>query len=140
MAEMLKLPIEHWLYSLKDIQLVTCEPGSGEIQQFPARHTLIAVMSGSGTGQLDGKYYRLRKGGCFLLPSYIFVVNEGEGIRQVMGKEIWRSLTAVACKRVFELSHEQISYFDPISIEGQLDLLGELLQEAGGWNETKQSN
>jgi|GEM_PF-1062356 len=71
---------------------------------------------------------------------YIFVVNEGEGIRQIEGREGWRSLPAVTGNRLFELSHEQISYFDPISIEGQLDLLGELLQEAGFWNEIKQSN
>ncbi|OBR65787.1 hypothetical protein A7K91_17265 [Paenibacillus oryzae] len=68
MAEMLKLSLDKWLYSLKDIQLVTCEPGSGEVQQFPTQHTLIAIMSGNGAGQLEGKYYRLRKGGCFLLP------------------------------------------------------------------------
>ncbi|WP_245697440.1 AraC family transcriptional regulator [Paenibacillus oryzae] len=65
---MLKLSLDKWLYSLKDIQLVTCEPGSGEVQQFPTQHTLIAIMSGNGAGQLEGKYYRLRKGGCFLLP------------------------------------------------------------------------
>lgn len=68
---------------------------------------------------------------------YLFVVNEGEGIRQVSGQKVWKSLPSVARNRVFELSHRQISYIDPISIEAQLDLLGELLREAGLNHEIK---
>lgn len=58
---------------------------------------------------------------------YIFVIHETEGIEHVANREIWQQLHAVRHGRVFELGHERFSYFDPISIESQLELLTELL-------------
>ncbi|REK76764.1 helix-turn-helix domain-containing protein [Paenibacillus paeoniae] len=58
---------------------------------------------------------------------YIFVIHETEGTEHVAGCEIWEQLRAVRHGRVFELGYERYSYFDPISIESQLDLLTALL-------------
>ncbi|RJX40540.1 helix-turn-helix domain-containing protein [Paenibacillus pinisoli] len=58
---------------------------------------------------------------------YIFVIHETEGLEHVSNREIWQQLRAVRHGRFFELGHERFSYFDPISIESQLDLLTELL-------------
>jgi iron complex transport system substrate-binding protein len=60
---------------------------------------------------------------------YLFVVNEGEGIQHVENSAIWQSLPAVEHGRVHVLDSETFSYFDPISIEGQLDLIAQLLAE-----------
>lgn len=60
---------------------------------------------------------------------YLFVSDEGEGIRYVQDHPIWRSLPAVAHGRAHVLSRADFSYFDPISIEGQLELLAQLLTE-----------
>lgn len=58
---------------------------------------------------------------------YIFVADEGEGIRYVEHHSIWRNLPPVRQGRVHILDRERFSYFDPISIEGQLELLVQLL-------------
>ncbi len=60
---------------------------------------------------------------------FLFVADEGEGIRYVQDHPVWRSLPAVAHGRAHVLSRADISFFDPISIEGQLELLARLLTE-----------
>lgn len=70
-----------------------------------------------------------------MLPDYVrdadflFVINEGEGIRDIAMNEHWRSLPAVENKRIVELNYCDISFFDPISIEKQLELVTELFVE-----------
>lgn len=72
-----------------------------------------------------------------LLPHYaaaaevMFIVNEGTGFRAAAGHPVWRELPAVARRQVFELGRERISYFDPISIEAQLEVLTSLLLGEG---------
>jgi len=58
---------------------------------------------------------------------YLFVSDEGEGIRHVQDNPIWRSLPAVEQGRAYVLDRASFSFFDPISIEGQLELLAQLL-------------
>ncbi len=58
---------------------------------------------------------------------YLFVSDEGEGIRYVQDNPIWRSLPAVEQGRAYVLDRASFSYFDPISIEGQFELLAQLL-------------
>ncbi|MFD0589434.1 ABC transporter substrate-binding protein [Paenibacillus sp. GCM10027627] len=62
---------------------------------------------------------------------YLFVVNEGEGVECMQDKEVWKEIAAVKGHRVFELDKERFSYFDPISLEAQLELLTDLLLERG---------
>lgn len=57
----------------------------------------------------------------------LFVVHEGEGIAALADRPDWRKLPAVVSGRVFELDYRRYSFFDPISLEGQLTLLTELL-------------
>lgn len=57
---------------------------------------------------------------------YIFVSNEGEGLDQLQNSEVWKSLEAVKNNKVIELDKKYF-FFDPISIEGQLDLITELI-------------
>lgn len=58
---------------------------------------------------------------------YIFVSNEGEGIETVKNSEMWGTIPAVKNNKVIELEGKQYFYFDPISIEAQIDLITELL-------------
>ncbi|WP_214627809.1 AraC family transcriptional regulator [Paenibacillus agaridevorans] len=58
---------------------------------------------------------------------YLFVVNEGEGIGLMRDRDLWNGLAAVRGDRVFELGKEQFAYFDPVSVEAQLELLTEML-------------
>lgn len=60
---------------------------------------------------------------------FLLVINEGEGINGIAMNEHWRSLPAVEKKQITELNHHDISYFDPISIEKQLELVTELFVE-----------
>ncbi|MDF2714108.1 MAG: hypothetical protein K0R28_1033 [Paenibacillus sp.] len=62
-------------------------------------------------------------GGCDVL----FVIHEGEGIASLADCPDWRQLPAVVSGRAFELDYRRYSFFDPISLEGQLSLLTELL-------------
>lgn len=62
---------------------------------------------------------------------YLFVINEGEGIEGISDRDIWKRLAPVNNNRVFELNKERFSYFDPISLEAQLDLLTDMLLERG---------
>ncbi|GAA3406042.1 helix-turn-helix domain-containing protein [Paenibacillus hodogayensis] len=62
-------------------------------------------------------------GGCDVL----FVIHEGEGIASLADRPEWRQLPAVVSGRAFELDYRNYSFFDPISLEGQLALLTELL-------------
>lgn len=64
---------------------------------------------------------------------YLFVVDEGEGIEYVEDNPIWQRLPAVERGRVHILEKASFSYFDPISIEGQLELLAQLLMERPGY-------
>ncbi|MFF2888351.1 ABC transporter substrate-binding protein [Paenibacillus sp. NPDC057967] len=57
---------------------------------------------------------------------YIFVSNEGEGLDQLQNSEVWKSLPAVKNNKVIELDKTYF-FFDPISIEGQLDLITDLI-------------
>lgn len=57
----------------------------------------------------------------------VLIVNEGTGFREAIAHPAWRELTATGHRRVYELGKERISYFDPISIEAQLELLTRLL-------------
>lgn len=65
----------------------------------------------------------------YLLPDYVsdahglLVVNEGEGLNDVAANEYWTGLPAVSENRVIELKRNDISFFDPISIAAQLELL-----------------
>ncbi|MFF2888352.1 AraC family transcriptional regulator [Paenibacillus sp. NPDC057967] len=68
---------------------------------------------------------------------YIFAINETEGIEHVEGRPIWQELHAVRNGRAFELGCESYSYFDPISIESQLDLLTGLLLAQTEWAATR---
>ncbi|SCW62324.1 iron complex transport system substrate-binding protein [Paenibacillus tianmuensis] len=58
---------------------------------------------------------------------YLFVADEGEGIKYVENSPVWHSLPAVWQGQVHVLDKASFSYFDPISIEGQLELLAQLL-------------
>lgn len=58
---------------------------------------------------------------------YIVISNEGEGLDLVAESSIWKTLPAVKNNRVIELDGKQYFYFDPISIEAQLDLITETL-------------
>lgn len=58
---------------------------------------------------------------------YLFVINEGEGVELIADHEIWNALPAVRQHRMLELGREEFSYFDPLSLEGQLERLTELL-------------
>ncbi|MBP1995754.1 ABC transporter substrate-binding protein [Paenibacillus eucommiae] len=58
---------------------------------------------------------------------YILVSNEGEGTDLVSGSAVWKTIPAVKNKKVMELDGKQYFYFDPISIEAQLDLITEML-------------
>ncbi|RXZ83772.1 helix-turn-helix domain-containing protein [Paenibacillaceae bacterium] len=60
---------------------------------------------------------------------YLFVADEGEGIEHVRNSPVWLSLPAVTQGRAHVLDQANFSYFDPISIEGQLGLLVQLLSE-----------
>jgi len=62
---------------------------------------------------------------------YLFVINEGEGMAQLSGtgSTMWARLPAVMNRRTFELAAAKFSYFDPITLEAQLDLLVVLLIE-----------
>lgn len=58
---------------------------------------------------------------------YLFVINEGEGVSLVAGNDIWEQVPAVVHNRVIELGMDKFSYFDPVSLEGQLELLTDIL-------------
>lgn len=58
---------------------------------------------------------------------YIFVSNEGEGIDAIQDKALWQSIPAVKNGRAIELDGKRYFYFDPISINGQIDSITELL-------------
>jgi iron complex transport system substrate-binding protein len=58
---------------------------------------------------------------------YIFVSNEGEGLDMVKDNPIWNTIAAVKNNKVIELESKQYFFFDPISIEAQLDLITEML-------------
>jgi len=60
---------------------------------------------------------------------YLFVADEGEGIKYVENSPVWHSLSAVRQGRMHVLDKASFSYFDPISIEGQLELLAQLLMK-----------
>ncbi|GGG64585.1 AraC family transcriptional regulator [Paenibacillus radicis (ex Gao et al. 2016)] len=60
---------------------------------------------------------------------YLFVINEGEGIECITNRDIWNRLRAVNNNSVFELNKERFSYFDPVSLEAQLELITNLLLE-----------
>ncbi|MBJ6362552.1 ABC transporter substrate-binding protein [Paenibacillus sp. GCM10012307] len=57
---------------------------------------------------------------------YIFVSNEGEGVDLLQNNKLWNSISAVKNNKVIELGKEYF-YFDPISMNAQLDLLADLL-------------
>ncbi|MNJ05622.1 hypothetical protein D3C81_2292700 [compost metagenome] len=46
-----------------------------------------------------------------------------------MERDKWNRLEVVRLKNVFELDKPRFSYFDPISLEAQLELLTEMLLE-----------
>lgn len=58
---------------------------------------------------------------------YLFLSDEGEGTEQLKATSVWKSLPAVKNGNVVEFSKDQFFYFDPISIEGQLDVITQLL-------------
>ncbi|GGG64590.1 ABC transporter substrate-binding protein [Paenibacillus radicis (ex Gao et al. 2016)] len=58
---------------------------------------------------------------------YVLVSNEGEGIDSLANRDIWKTIPAVKNNKAIELDGKQYFYFDPISIEAQLDLITELL-------------
>ncbi|GAA3406040.1 ABC transporter substrate-binding protein [Paenibacillus hodogayensis] len=60
---------------------------------------------------------------------YLFLSDEGEGTEQLKASSVWKSLPAVKNGKVIELSKAQFFYFDPISIEGQLDVITQLLSK-----------
>jgi len=60
---------------------------------------------------------------------YLFVIDEGEGIKHVRNDPAWLGLPAVSQGRTFVLDRAGFSYFDPISIEGQLERLVRLLSD-----------
>ncbi|MDF2714109.1 MAG: hypothetical protein K0R28_1034 [Paenibacillus sp.] len=60
---------------------------------------------------------------------YLFLSDEGEGTEQLKATSVWKSLPAVKNDKVIELSKAQFFYFDPISIEGQLDAITQLLSK-----------
>jgi iron complex transport system substrate-binding protein len=60
---------------------------------------------------------------------YILVSNEGEGLELVKDSDTWKTIPAVKNNKAIELDGKQYFYFDPISIEAQLDLITELLLE-----------
>lgn len=60
---------------------------------------------------------------------YIFVSNEGEGIDLVKNSPFWAQIPAVQKGNAIELDGLKYFYFDPISVEGQLIELTELLLE-----------
>ncbi len=70
------------------------------------------------------------------LPEYaggadnLFVINEGSGPERVSEGSVWHSLPAVRLHRMFELEMEKFSFFDPISLEAQLELLTRMLIQA----------
>lgn len=57
---------------------------------------------------------------------YLFVSNEGEGTDLVKDSGIWKSIPAVKNNKVFELGKDYF-FFDPISIEGQLQSITDML-------------
>ncbi|MFF2480390.1 ABC transporter substrate-binding protein [Paenibacillus sp. NPDC058071] len=60
---------------------------------------------------------------------YILVSNEGEGMDAITNSETWKTISAVKNNKAIELDGKQYFYFDPISIEAQLDLITNLLLE-----------
>jgi iron complex transport system substrate-binding protein len=58
---------------------------------------------------------------------YIFVSKESEGIDEIQDKALWQSIPAVKEGRVIELDGKSYYFFDPISINGQIDSITELL-------------
>ncbi|MBJ6362553.1 helix-turn-helix domain-containing protein [Paenibacillus sp. GCM10012307] len=62
---------------------------------------------------------------------YLFVINEGEGVEQFAGVDLWELLSPVQHNRMFELPMNKFLYFDPISLEAQLELLTEMVLERG---------
>lgn len=58
---------------------------------------------------------------------YIFVSNEGEGIELIKDEPIWQGIPAVQQGNVIELEGKKYFYFDPVSIEGQLTELTDLI-------------
>ncbi len=60
---------------------------------------------------------------------YIFVSDEGESLETIKDNPLWNSLPAVKNGQVIELEKASYFYFDPISIEGQLDSIANKLLE-----------
>lgn len=60
---------------------------------------------------------------------YIFVSNEGEGFELVKDKAVWQTIPAVKEGKVIELDGKSYFYFDPISINGQIDSIAEMIQQ-----------
>lgn len=58
---------------------------------------------------------------------YIFWSNEGEGTDLISETAWWNTIPAVKNGKLIELDSAQFFYFDPISIEAQLDLIADLL-------------
>ncbi|MFF2093131.1 ABC transporter substrate-binding protein [Paenibacillus sp. NPDC058174] len=58
---------------------------------------------------------------------YVLVSNEGEGMDSLANRDVWKTIPAVKSNKAIELDGKQYFYFDPISIEAQLDLITELL-------------
>lgn len=58
---------------------------------------------------------------------YILVSNEGEGMDLVTESDTWKTIPAVQNNKAMELDGKQYFYFDPISIEAQIDLITDLL-------------
>lgn len=58
---------------------------------------------------------------------YIFVSDEGESLETIKDDPVWNSLSAVKNGKVIELEKASYFYFDPISIEGQLDSIADKL-------------
>ncbi|MFD0589435.1 ABC transporter substrate-binding protein [Paenibacillus sp. GCM10027627] len=58
---------------------------------------------------------------------YILVSNEGEGMEAITNSETWKTIPAVQNNKAIELEGKQYFYFDPISIDSQMDLITDLL-------------
>ncbi|BBI30716.1 helix-turn-helix domain-containing protein [Cohnella abietis] len=58
---------------------------------------------------------------------FLFIIDEEEGTKYIAENPIWINLPAVKQGRVYVLDFERFSYFDPLSIEGQLELLTQML-------------
>ncbi len=67
-----------------------------------------------------------------LMGDYIFLSqvsfdNAGDKLEELEKSSIWKSIPAVKNNRVFKMNQDTIQFNDPVSLDGQLDMMAELL-------------